>query len=96
MKKPQLSLTSTKEGVGEKLAGHHPSVVEEAEEAKTRGVFELVQPHSAFREFEVVGSGGEWLRTIQIPIGRATQEAIDGLWEFLESEDPTPTLRLAR
>ncbi len=57
-------------------------------EAGERGVCEIVVPYPGVRRFEVIASGGEWLKSVEMPAHRFTQAMIDDLWEFLDGEDP--------
>lgn len=47
-----------------------------------------------WREFEVYDSNGRCILYIGKPRSQVTQAFIDGLWRYLDREDPQPTLRV--
>ncbi|MBA3341630.1 MAG: hypothetical protein H0T48_07325 [Gemmatimonadaceae bacterium] len=57
-------------------------------EVGERGVCEIIVPYPGVRRFEVIATGGEWLKSVEMPAHLTTQAMIDDLWEFLDGEDP--------
>jgi len=55
-----------------------------------RGVFEVRLPHPGAQRFDVYMATGEWLKSVELPVGRVTDEVTDSLWRELDEADPLP------
>jgi hypothetical protein len=59
-----------------------------------RGVEEVVIRAKDWRAFEVTTSDGESAMYVEWPTDRVTSARIEGLWRWLDREDPQPHLRI--
>ena len=60
--------------------------------ASKRGVEEVPLRFKDWRGFEVTASTGKCIMYVEWPKRDVTQARIDGLWRYLEKEDPNPQL----
>lgn len=58
------------------------------EKARDRGVYEILLNVDALRCFDIVGNGGVWLRTVEVPSWACTVRMMNELWEWLNINDP--------
>lgn len=72
----------------------HPELYRDASPASKRGVEEVVLRAKDWRGFEVTASTGKCVMYVEWPKNTVTQARIDGLWRYLEKEDPQPQLRV--
>lgn len=61
---------------------------------KKRGVVEVVLRSRDWRGFEVCNSDGKCVMYVEWPTKSVTQNRIDGLWRWLDKEDPQPQLMI--
>lgn len=59
-----------------------------------RRVEEVVLRSKDWRGFEIINSDGRCLMYVEWPRKDTTQARIDGLWRWLDKEDPQPQLRI--
>ncbi len=72
----------------------HPELYKDPERAPKRGVFEVELRHRGWRGFEIKNSAGKCVMYVEWPKEEASQSRIDGLWRWLDREDPAPQLRV--
>ena len=68
-------------------------VMDRAPDSKRR-VEEVELRTRDWRGFEVYNSDGKCIMYIEWPKSSVTQARIDGLWKYLDREDPVPQLRI--
>lgn len=64
------------------------------QEAPQRGVEEVIIRAKDWRAFEVTDSSGECAMYVEWPRDKVTTGRIEGLWRWLDREDPQPQLRV--
>jgi hypothetical protein len=72
----------------------HPELFRDSPPASKRGVEEVVHRSRDWRGFEVTDSTGHVVMYVEWPKKKVTQARIDGLWRYLEREDPQPQLKV--
>ena len=72
----------------------YPELYREPERTSKRGVEEVVLRTRDWRGFEVTDSTGKIVMYVEWPAKSATQSRIDGLWRWLDKEDPQPQLSI--
>lgn len=94
--KPNLRLDrDTEFRITKAIAGFmrkHPETYREPERVSKRRVEEVVLRSKDWRGFEVVASNGKCVMYVEWPAKEVTQSRIDGLWRWLDKEDPVPQL----
>lgn len=72
----------------------HPDLYRDNPPASKRGVEEVVLRARDWRGFEITASTGKVILYVELPRKLVTQAKIDGLWKYLEREDPQPQLKV--
>lgn len=72
----------------------NPELYREPAKKSKRGVEEIVLRAKDWRGFEVTFSTGKVGMYVEWPSDQVTQARIDGLWRWLQKEDPQPSLSI--
>jgi hypothetical protein len=71
----------------------HPELHDTEPPPSKRGVEEVVLRAKDWRGFEVTDSTGQCVMYVEWPKKKATDARIDGLWRWLDKEDPQAQLK---
>jgi hypothetical protein len=73
---------------------NNPDLYREPSPPVKRGVFAVELRARDWRAFEVKNSDGRCIMYVEWPVNMATQSRIDGLWRWLDREDPAAKLSI--
>lgn len=72
----------------------NPELYRDRSPVNKRGVEEVELRTRDWRGFEVTDSAGHCIMYVEWPKKAVTQARIDGLWRWLDKEDPQPVLQI--